>query len=91
MVTEVAPVSEDASAVSAPAPAPKRRGRGGSKRPAKEQAQQADPLPEPPVQSEPTVPALTEAVDAPSENKPAARSRRGRKPKAAADGGEQSA
>ena len=91
MVTEVAPVSEEASAVLAPAPASKRRGRGGSKRPAKEQAQQTDPLPEQTVQAEPTVPALTEAVDAPSENKPAARSRRGRKPKAAADGGEQSA
>jgi len=78
MVTEEALVSEETGTT----PAPKRRGRGGSKRPAKEQAQ-ADPLPEPTVQAEPTVPALAEAVDAPSENKPVTRSRRGRKPKAA--------
>ena len=80
MVTEVALVPEETST----APAPKRRGRGGNKRPAKEPAQaQADPLPEPTVQAEPSVPARAEAVDAPSENKPASRSRRGRKPKAA--------
>ncbi len=90
MVTELALVSEQTSTAPAPAPAPKRRGRGGSKRPAKEQAQ-ADPLPEPNVQADPTVPAMAEAVDAPSEKKPATRSRRGRKPKAAPDGGVQSA
>jgi len=94
MLTEVALVSEDASTAPAPAPvpAPKRRGHGGSKRPVKEQAQ-ADLLQEPNAQSEPnaqaepTVPAMAEAVDAPSEKKPATRSRRGRKPKAAPDDG----
>ncbi|MBK7423084.1 MAG: NYN domain-containing protein [Propionivibrio sp.] len=76
MVTEVALVPEEAST----APAPKRRGRGSSKRPIKEEAQsQADPLPAPTVQAESTVPTLAEALDAPSENKPATRSRRGRK------------
>jgi len=77
MATEVTLVSEEVSTV----PATKRRGRGGSKRPAKEEVQ-ADTLPEPTVQVEPSVPALAEAADAPSENKPATRSRRGRKPKA---------
>ena len=74
MVTEEAPVPEETVA----APAPKRRGRGGGKRPAKEQAP-TDPLPEPTVQAEPTVSVLAEAVDAAGENKPATRSRRGRK------------
>ncbi len=71
----------------ATAPAPKRRGRGGSKRPAKEAAA-APEAPETlaPEPLEPVIAALVaEAVEAPPEKKPATRGRRPRKPKAASE------